>query len=208
MSEATLTWLHLTDLHIGDSSHGFKPEDIFGLLVADVEQLLRDKRLPAPQLVFFTGDLVYSGLPSQYVLLDKLLERFWGWMESKFGHRPVLVPVPGNHDLSWQPLSLDELVLWRTFHSPSGEVRNQFFGIPSPPPGGYWLCERVTTAFAAYTEWLQTTRLPVLTRTCPGIVPGQYANSWESPDGMRVGVLGLNSAYYDLPFKERPSCER
>lgn len=196
-------------MHAGQPQRGYDVQWVISRVVADIAELVDkvgdDLR---PELVLFTGDLAYSGTEypaAEPVSVEGLLTSLWNqwpWPE-----RPVLAAVPGNHDLAWQPFDLDQYVLWRSFHDAERVVHDQFFAKPPPAPQDqYWLFRKVTTAFSAYTRWLDTTALPRVRADRTGRLPGDHAASYESRDGARIGLLGLNSAYYDLPVlrKERP----
>lgn len=229
MTTSNLTWIHLTDLHVGAAQHGHDTREILDRLVTDLVSLHGRGVVMKPDLVFMTGDLAYSGgAPDEqeYNDVESLLTYLWKRLEDKLGCTPLLAPVPGNHDLRWQKFTEDEIVLWRSFNSepPFAEVREQFFNISSD----YWLRQKVSNAFGSYLNWLGRTEVPLLPRMLSGHppadteqkgseanaqigwnplpVPGQFAATWVGTNGFKVGILGLNSAYYDLPanLKERP----
>jgi hypothetical protein len=205
----TFTWLHLTDLHLGQSRYEHSPDLILSLLLNDLEKLLAGQRLPFPDVVFFTGDLAFSG--TEYAPLEAFLGKLWERFRARWGKAPLLAPVPGNHDLSWQRLTPDQRVLWRSFHEKGGEVRSQLFASrraglegasPRAPEAIYWLDALLDRAFSGYVEWLSRTRIPLVQRR-PGLLPGEYAATWAQGD-LRLGIVGLNSAYYDVPDRPRP----
>jgi calcineurin-like phosphoesterase family protein/ATPase family protein associated with various cellular activities (AAA) len=206
----TFTWLHLTDMHAGQPQFGYDVELVIGKIVADIAALVkRAGDHLRPDVVLFTGDLAYSGTeylstnaPSVDSLLSSLWDQ-WPWPD----RLPRLAPTPGNHDLAWQPFERDQFVLWSTFHAPDRIVRDQFFTRPNTVNSeSYWLSRKVTEAFAGYTSWLAKTRIPTLTPDRIGQLPGEYATTFETEGGARVGILALNTAYYDLPIlrKDRP----
>jgi hypothetical protein len=204
----TFTWLHLTDMHAGQPPRGYDVQWVIARIVADIRALVDevgdDLR---PELVVFTGDLAYSG--TEYQSGDASVEALLGllWQQWPWPERPAIAPVPGNHDLMWQTFDRDQYVLWRSFHDAEPIVRDQFFARPAAAPEApYWLFRKVSDAFAGYTQWFQHTALPRVRTDRVGRLPGEYASTFESRDGARIGLLALNSAYYDLPalHKERP----
>jgi len=95
--ESKVRWLHITDLHMG-ATRGWLWTNLEEALFEDLTIIT--KRLGGPpDLIFFTGDLVYSGNPGQFRKLDALLARLWRHVGG-LGSAPVLLPVPGNHDLA------------------------------------------------------------------------------------------------------------
>ncbi|MBI3273154.1 MAG: SUMF1/EgtB/PvdO family nonheme iron enzyme [Planctomycetes bacterium] len=84
-------------------------------------------------VVFFTGDLANAGDPAEYDELDRILERTWEHFGS-LGSSPLLLPVPGNHDLvrpnRRKPEADRELKAFRSSHA--GAAR---FTDPGQLPG-------------------------------------------------------------------------
>jgi len=87
------TWLHLTDLHFGG-----RPDNTYWPVVK--AELWKDLQNPpvaelrTPDIVFFTGDLSFSGQKYQFDDVARFLDE----LRDKVGNVPV-VAVPGNHDL-------------------------------------------------------------------------------------------------------------
>jgi 3',5'-cyclic AMP phosphodiesterase CpdA len=92
-----IRWLHLSDFHQGVNRLDQKTEvpELLRRLLIDLELLHRDGPI---DLVLFTGDLTQSGEAKQFeglgVFLDLLISRL-----RELGSDPVLLAVPGNHDL-------------------------------------------------------------------------------------------------------------
>ena len=207
----TFTWLHLTDMHVGQPKFDYDVALVIGKVLADVTALVDavGEHL-RPDAILFTGDLAYSGTEyfstgtgaaeaSVESLLTGLLNQ-WPWPSL-----PKLAPIPGNHDLAWQPFDLDQYVLWSSFHDASRIVRDQFFTVPTDAKQEpYWLAHKVKNAFAGYIKWLEQTTLPKVTADRVGRLPGEYATTFETKHGARVGLLALNTAYYDVPVTRKP----
>ena len=93
---AVLTWLHLSDWH--QRGNEFDRKEVRDKLLDDIERCRG--RFPALQrvdIVFFTGDLAFSGKPEEFdtaaqQLLDPVLKK----VDRKPEH---LFVIPGNHDL-------------------------------------------------------------------------------------------------------------
>jgi len=90
----TFTWLHLSDLHVGKSNE-FDENVVYKALLKDISKEIDEKGLQ-PDLLIFSGDLVFSGKSDQYSeacqQLDKLL------LKLKLPQERLLI-VPGNHDV-------------------------------------------------------------------------------------------------------------
>jgi len=188
----SITWLHITDLHFNIDRTA--PQS---WLWPDVrEEFFKDLgrvhgHTGPWDLVFFTGDLAQSGTAEEYLALDEALARLWTEFR-QYGCDPVLLPVPGNHDVKWpDPTSgtVRTLRRWAT----DEEVRDLF-----------WANDRneyrrlIGNVFAAYTQWWDRRRaLPNALPTRPGFLPGDYSASYEK-DGLKLGIVGLNSAFLQL----------
>lgn len=89
---ATLTWLHISDLHMDDS--GVAALDLDRTAQDVGEQLIRRGLLL--DFVGLTGDLAWSGKPSEYKHVDDALAKF---LQRLNLGRDQLFVVPGNHDV-------------------------------------------------------------------------------------------------------------
>lgn len=95
----TLSWLHITDIHLGMKDRG---------VWAGSKQILLDDlaratgRLGPWDLVLLTGDLAFSGKTDEYKLVDGALEDIWRVLCKPYptAASPLLIAVPGNHDMS------------------------------------------------------------------------------------------------------------
>lgn len=85
---APLTWLHLTDLHVGKQNYALET------VAMRLHQHLRETR-PTVDAVFVTGDLTWSGIEQEYVAFR---DTFVLPLRQLF-NGPIFV-VPGNHDLA------------------------------------------------------------------------------------------------------------
>ena len=88
-----LRWLHLSDIHIGakvkadwwDTIDEFKTE---------VNNILG--RFGAPDVVFLTGDLAYSGKAEEYQTVAEFIDSLCKWFG---GVELPIVCIPNNHDV-------------------------------------------------------------------------------------------------------------
>lgn len=89
---AILSWLHLSDFHVGKDNYGQR--QLFDQLIAHVERRLTDA--DSVDLVVLTGDLANHGRAEEYAnFSDRLLLPLIEIM----GPRCQLYAVPGNHDV-------------------------------------------------------------------------------------------------------------
>jgi predicted MPP superfamily phosphohydrolase len=89
-------WLHLSDLHVrtGKKGEAFSADLVTDSLVRDLPNLLSRAGV-APDIVFFTGDVAFSGKPSEYQKAESILDR----VRSALPKPASFFVVPGNHDV-------------------------------------------------------------------------------------------------------------
>jgi hypothetical protein len=172
------------------------------VLYADLRKMF-DKTGPW-DAVLFTGDLTQKGSFEEFDQLSRALEELWVQL-AELGCSPVLLPIPGNHDLQRpdrkkKPATLLLKQWWNT-----PEVREEL-----------WENSRslyrhtVNDAFANYSKWLERLdgRIKLPRGIRRGMLPGDLSASLETRAGL-VGIVGLNSAWLpgSLPrrFGQTPS---
>jgi 3',5'-cyclic AMP phosphodiesterase CpdA/tetratricopeptide (TPR) repeat protein len=181
-----ITWLHISDLHHGQAGeHGRWPQYRERVL-ADMKA--RTQELGAPDLILFTGDLSYSGQPAQFERVTSTLQE----IRATVGGDPIVVTVPGNHDLTW-PRTPNET--FRNYLNDE-QLRQQFLRNPKRRQLKY-----LETRFAGYLDWwgkavtsdwderkLEWKR---------GLLPGDFCLTVPC-NGLRLGLFGINSAWLQL----------
>jgi predicted MPP superfamily phosphohydrolase len=185
---STLRFLHLTDWHVGMVEQGWLWPNVREVFFDDLARL--HERLGGIDAVFFTGDLTQRGSAAEFDELDQGLAAIWRRL-AELGSVPALLAVPGNHDLVRPPPKnavVKALGAWQA----DQEIRDAFW---SEAESDYHQCVR--TAFAHYAAWAE--RKPAMKRAEPhsGALPGDVAAVLER-GGLRVGVVGLNSAFLQL----------
>ena len=184
---ASIGWLHLTDLHQGLTSQRWLWPAVRAEFFRDLE-LLHKKSGPW-DLVLFTGDLTQSGKAEEFNELGKTLERLFEKLQS-LGSTPAFISVPGNHDLARPAVNavVRALRLW----DGDADFRAEFW---SAPRGEYR--KLIQRAFKDYEAFRGGRPLPPGFTVKSGAMPGDLSVSFEK-DGLRAGVLGLNSAFLQL----------
>ncbi len=183
----TINWLHLTDFHCNAPGQIWLQEAVKDAFFADLKLLYR---ICGPwDLVFFTGDLAYSGC--EYSAVQRVIDELWNKFHD-LGCDPVLFAVPGNHDL--QRPTADTVAHLQTMRD-SGN-RSEFVRF-------------LATNFQNYKNWWEgnTKRgSGVITCSRPrvevrnwfdGYLPGDFAATIVK-NGLNVGVMGLNTAFWDF----------
>jgi len=180
-------WLHFTDLHQGLDAQGWLWPGVREILFADLEKL--HERCGPWDFVLFSGDLTQRAAPEEFERLTQTLTQLWDHLKA-LGSNPSLLAVPGNHDLVRpDPRRPETLVLarWPTYP----EVQVEFWRDASSP-----YRKLVDQAFANYSDWLARQPFCAL-ELSPGLLPGDFSTVIHR-DGLRLGVVGLNSAFLQL----------
>jgi ribosomal protein L31 len=102
LSRRSFSWLHLSDLKIADSR--FQHQD---LLFRDLEDFGRIAG--GFDFVFLAGDLTAHGGGHEFRALEGFTRELVDLL-SRFGRRPLVLPVPGNHDVARRAKPSDELL--------------------------------------------------------------------------------------------------
>lgn len=183
------SWLHLSDLHIGQDSQGLWP-NLRAKFLKDLERIAQEA---GPiDLVIFSGDLTQRGKETEYNTLTTELEAIWEVLD-KLDMRPQLFSVPGNHDLV-RPPSNDPCMKLLTQWDRDPDVIKEFWDVKDNQ-----YVNLVRSAFSNYTTWqseLSNHGIPVAPLT-KGILPGD-ASSSLTLNGVSVGLVGLNSSFLQL----------
>lgn len=183
------SWLHFSDLHIGQQLQWRWP-NFRAIFLEDLRRLSGEA---GPiDLVVFSGDLTQCGEQSQYELLTRELKEIWELLD-KLNQHPILFAVPGNHDLVRPPANdarMKTLTRWNDDPAVVREFWNE-------PDNQY--IELVRSAFANYMAWQDTLSaygisIAPLQR---GLLPGDASSSIEL-NGISVGLIGLNSSFLQL----------
>lgn len=184
-----LRWLHLTDLHRGQPR-----DDLWANFETKVAEELRaltdvgsSSGLRAPlDIVFFTGDLAYSGKAEQYALVTATLDEILGP-----DPQPVILSIPGNHDVD-QRSHRAEIAEEELFRS-NDRIRDRFF-----TDNGDHLRTHVRRALQKWTSWSgPQVKQKQVTQYTAGALPGDFVATVAVGD-LKVGVVGLNTTFLQL----------
>ena len=137
-------------------------------------------------VVFFSGDLTYSGSKRQFERVQDTMNQIW----TCFGKsKPQLLAIPGNHDVDRTRCRDKARFLTETWATKQ-DVQEEFWSDPD------CLNRRtVRKAFHNYTKCVQSldSRPPAK----DGILPGEFSSSLNIGE-FKLGVLGLNTAFKQL----------
>lgn len=184
--ERSVRWLHLSDLHLDADTH-WRWHWLKDTLFPDLKRL-HPKAGPW-DLVIFTGDLSMTGRLEEFLVVDEALNDLWSLFEKlQPGHVPLLLAVPGNHDLvrpsdvsARGPLFLDELEIASMY-----QQSNQSGSVAA----------RCKAAFLGYQSWWESSSLRP-SKLQSGLFPGDFTASLKLRN-VRLGIVGINSATLQL----------
>ncbi len=177
-------WLHLTDIHVGQQNCLWPT-----LEHAFLEDLSRTHDRCGPwNAIFFTGDLVQMGNPDEFIQFNERISRVYERLKILGSSDALFFAVPGNHDLIRPPLrSLKPLKQWFN----NSRERKRFWNDSKSS-----LRVLIDNCFSQYREWWNRHPFP-RPRIKHGILPGDFSSTIEL-DGMRIGVIGLNTTFLQL----------
>lgn len=200
-----LTWLHLTDLHLGLSGQEYLFPNVKAQFQRDLE-LLTSKHCGPIDLILFTGDLVQRGDSAEFEQFEELMVN----LRALFAEDAVFLAIPGNHDLNRPRKPADSAVagllkLWDVATPNETSVQDLFWSDKSSSQR-----KVVETAFENYVAWWNRSALNptngridtrdarvLVTEYKQGLLPGDFRCT-VSKDGLSLGVMGLNSTFLQL----------
>lgn len=182
--------MHLSDLHVGMTNQGWLWPAFKKAFFDDIRKL--HQKVGPWDVVVFSGDLTQRASEPEYESLTEILKEMWS-VFSELGFKPVLFPVPGNHDLTrpsalnaaskvlgqWWTASDIQKALWE---SEGAEYRNL-----------------IAATFKNYTDWLaklESQGIPL-----PALQFGKIAGDISAivnVQGNSIGLIGLNSSWLQL----------
>ena len=163
----------------------------------NVEEILFDdltkqhKKSGPWDAIFFTGDLAQKGLAEEFSEFDGKLARLLDHLKS-LGSEPVLLAIPGNHDLV-RPDPNGALLAALSSWGANVKMRDIFW---TKEDSDYR--QGINAAFSNWTNWstrgINVERFKNYRR---GLLPGDFSATLEV-NGISIGVLGLNTTALQL----------
>jgi tetratricopeptide (TPR) repeat protein len=182
-----INWLHLTDFHCDAPGQVWLQEAVKDAFLEDLQTLYR---ISGPwDIVFFTGDLAFSG--REYTAVQRAIDELWNKFH-KLGCDPVLLAVPGNHDL--QRPTVDTLAHLKAMRKTGNAAEFVRF---------------LATNFQGYKDWWDVNKergsggitysksKAEVRNWHEGSLPGDFTAT-IAKEGLNVGVMGLNTAFWDF----------
>ncbi|AKT37797.1 metallophosphoesterase [Chondromyces crocatus] len=183
--EPLLTWLHVSDVHFGHptAAHRADQKLVLAKLKADAATF-RELGLPRIDAIFVTGDIAWSAQPEQYARAKDWLQDLAGAVRLDLRH---VFAVPGNHDVDRQ---VDRDRATRRLLTSLREGSESLDEALDEAQEREQLTQRQSAYFAFARD---------LSPACLGApTPASSRLWWHTPlegrDGLRVRLIGLNSA--------------
>jgi predicted MPP superfamily phosphohydrolase len=186
---AEIRILHMSDLHAGMAEH----RDRFQHLRTPILNDLREQVAGQPvHILAFTGDLTQRG--TEFDAFQHELTIILDAMETWTSARPLVLAVPGNHDLVRPDASDGMLTTTLDGWEANETLRERFWSSDT-----HGLRKTVDVAFANYNAWwtAHLAGLRTSVQANHGVMPGDFSASVNVGD-VRIGVVGLNSAFLQL----------
>jgi predicted MPP superfamily phosphohydrolase len=185
-----LTWLHLSDVHFQNAEGAMRwnQDKVKESLVAQLPKLLAEWEL-TPDLLFFTGDIAYSGEAEQYQLANDFLRQ----IESYLSKEIRTYVVPGNHDVAWGKIDNADKRL-RKMLSDAYEVSDFFVSAKNDADR-----KNTFSRFGEFWSFLEEK----LSKTAPIFKNDYFYVDQFEHSGVNLGIAGLNSAWLSTKKKIR-----
>jgi len=187
--EKTINWIHISDLHYGQGRQDTLLPKLKNEFFKDVEKMKSE--LGKFDIVFFTGDLTFSGKKAEFDKLTAFLKELWA-LFAKLDSNPILIAIPGNHDVERQDNTKSSVRGLVKYHDDK-ELQNILWNNLEKGNDYYDL---ITACFRNFLNWYNEIDLPKPNIT-HGIIPGDISTSLEI-NGIKINCLGLNTAFLDI----------
>jgi NACHT domain/Calcineurin-like phosphoesterase len=220
---AELRWLHLSDLQLGGErldrgarQGGDVWRSVEELLLPDLARMIDDLGA-GPELVLVSGDLAAAGQSVDYEHVDRCLDRVLDELERRTSKRPLLLAVPGNHDVERpaDPLGRWPFEVLRR-HDDEGDA------FAHSLREHLWVRKDagiLELLFPAYAQWARRRVLDALQLDQLGMeagvvyvrsvvrshIPGDWSVVIEKDD-FRLGIVGLNTAWTSFDDEVGAGC--
>jgi predicted MPP superfamily phosphohydrolase len=194
-----ITWLHLSDFHVGLDSHG--QTQLFDYIISHVKQ--KNKNL---DFIFITGDIAQSGLEKEY---EKFGNDFLEPLKKEVNKNCKIFIVAGNHDVNRSK--------FKTFSPTEALKITDFF---DPTTQGLENREDILKRFVKYREfqqlyldsddWLNSEKgYFVYQNKLKNVNLGVLSinTAWLSKDGKDKGSLTAGKAIIEAGLKEIQNCD-
>ena len=190
-----IVWLHLTDLHCGQPGERTRWPTARGPFLDDLRAQAALGGLGPPQMICISGDLAYSGKAREYDKVQQTLAD----IRAAVGGNPVVVAVPGNHDLT-RPSPADATALGLARYHDDGALRRELLSRRSSTHA--FVRRRFDGYQKFFRDVIEADWKARGLRYRLGALPGDFIlhvpfAATAGPGGS-LAIVGLNSAFLQL----------
>lgn len=184
-----IAYLHLSDLHIGDTLQKTILSRIRDEIKEDIAYIVG--KLGRLDFLFFSGDLVQSGSKEEYAQFSEFLDEILLLLKEK-GFTPKVLFVPGNHDL--QRITDTD--------NPTHQMMKGWMGNKDLREDMFWkdnssYIQYVNERFLNYSSFIQQFNTKQGVAIEQGVLPGDYYYQIKI-DEISLGLVGLNSSFLQV----------
>jgi len=155
------------------------------------------ERLGPPDLLLISGDLANRGAPEEYERVDRLLDTLLAWLrEAAGGPEPLVVAVPGNHDLR-RPQGR-EAFAYRILDRYDQGASDEDVRVLDEELWDRGDASFVAPLFSGYQDWFRRRLLLDLERRAKihlSHFPGDFCLEVEVDGAFPLRLVGLNSTW-------------
>ncbi|MEM7539214.1 MAG: effector-associated domain EAD1-containing protein [Chloroflexota bacterium] len=187
----TITWLHLSDLHLCKPKNRYDADLLLDTLCADLERL-RDRERLSPDFIFFTGDAAYGHLGDKPgYRIEEQFEEVWCFLE-QIRELYATVPtenvflVPGNHDVNRNHVHKTVTAWLAGLHNAPNAV-DEVTAMLRDKDATWGHCMERLSDYHDFLELLY----PHLLQDRDRLIYGEL----REVNGINVGIGGLNTAW-------------
>ncbi len=200
-----VTWVHLSDIHVGSRGDDGLLKRIFGNLKKDIA--LCSSYTTHPSFLLITGDLAMHALKEEYSKLKVCLDS----LPKHLSKLPIFT-IPGNHDVNWPDKDALEEHKWlRRYLTERGKnsIRESANEILRPNSKSQQR-KQVNDLFSNYNDFFRKDILAKLKKNGTvktGFMPGDILFRTKI-NGIKLAIAGFNSTwrhYKKGQFKQRIS---
>lgn len=184
-----INWLHLTDLHYGQKNQNILLPKIKNDFFKDIEYIREE--IGKIDIVFFSGDLTQSGTKEEFDQLTAFLKELWSLFK-KLNCEPLLLAIPGNHDLSRPDPSKAAVKVLRNYQNDKELQESLWTNFEKK--GEYY--DVINQSFFNFTQWYKSLEIPKPS-LIEGLVPGDLSAKLKI-NNINLNVVGLNTAFLEL----------
>lgn len=193
-SPRPLRWLHLSDLHLG-----CRGAALWWLVEQELAPSVREmaRQLGPPDLILLSGDLTFRGARKEFDLVDRFLDQLLHWLREEGGVEPLLLAVPGNHDLV-RPEGLKAAAFEFLYRYHLG-LDDPYVRLLDEQLWTRRDASFVKPLFVPYLAWWKRRILPALEARNVALhrshFPGDFSVRIELPGVVPLHMVGLNSTW-------------